>query len=212
VLLLDEPFGALDAQVRKDLRRWLRRLHDELHITSVFVTHDQEEAMEVSDRVVVMNRGRIEQVGAPSTIYDEPASPFVYEFVGQVNAFPARIANGWADVGGTRIPAAGFADAQDAAAVAYIRPHEIAVAESESGAEGQFAVEVQNCTISGPIMRLETRIALTGEILQIELSRSKSPWRELAPGKRLFARPTNPRLFAAPADQLAGHTTKASRP
>src|SRR6202012_1331286 len=88
VLLLDEPFGALDARVRKELRRWLRRLHDELKITGVFVTHDQEEALEVADRVVVMNQGRIEQVGSPTEIYDHPATPFVYQFLGNVNALP----------------------------------------------------------------------------------------------------------------------------
>jgi len=87
VLLLDEPFGALDAKVRKELRRWLRRLHDEMHVTSVFVTHDQEEAMEVADRVVVMNQGKIEQQGAPSEVYDHPATPFVLQFLGDVNLF-----------------------------------------------------------------------------------------------------------------------------
>jgi sulfate/thiosulfate transport system ATP-binding protein len=85
VLLLDEPFGALDAKVRKELRRWLRRLHDEVHVTSVFVTHDQEEAMEVADRIVVMNQGRIEQVGTPDEVYDHPATPFVLQFLGDVN-------------------------------------------------------------------------------------------------------------------------------
>src|SRR5207244_10113074 len=89
VLLLDEPFGALDAQVRKELRRWLRRLHDEIHITSVFVTHDQEEALEVADRVVVMNHGRIEQIGTPDEVYEHPATPFVLEFLGHVNRLPA---------------------------------------------------------------------------------------------------------------------------
>ena len=89
MLLLDEPFGALDAKVRKELRRWLRRLHDEIHVTSVFVTHDQEEALEVADRVVVMNHGRIEQVGTPDEVYDHPANPFVYGFLGNVNAFTA---------------------------------------------------------------------------------------------------------------------------
>jgi sulfate transport system ATP-binding protein len=207
VLLLDEPFGALDAQVRKDLRRWLRRLHDELHITSVFVTHDQEEAMEVSDRVVVMNRGRIEQVGAPSAIYDEPASPFVYEFVGQVNAFPAHIADGWATVGNTRLPAPDFLHLQDTAAIAYIRPHEIAVSNSPSANDGELAVEVEDCMIAGPIMRLDTRLTGTGEALQIELPRSRNGWQMLAPGHRLFARPTNPRLFVAPAGTAnGGHT------
>src|SRR5882672_8712435 len=87
VLLLDEPFGALDAKVRKELRRWLRRLHDEMHVTSVFVTHDQEEAMEVADRVVVMHDGKIEQQGAPDEVYDNPATPFVLQFLGDVNLF-----------------------------------------------------------------------------------------------------------------------------
>ncbi len=91
VLLLDEPFGALDAKVRKELRRWLRRLHDELHVTSIFVTHDQEEALEAADRVVVMNRGRVEQVGTPAEVYARPASPFVYDFLGDVNLFHARV-------------------------------------------------------------------------------------------------------------------------
>ncbi len=91
VLLLDEPFGALDAKVRKELRRWLRRLHDEMHVTSVFVTHDQEEALEVADRVVVMNEGRIEQVGTPDEVYDQPATPFVLQFLGDVNLFHGRL-------------------------------------------------------------------------------------------------------------------------
>jgi len=106
VLLLDEPFGALDAKVRKELRRWLRRLHDEVHVTSVFVTHDQEEAMEVADRVVVMNRGRIEQQGAPDQVYDHPATPFVLQFLGDVNLFHGRLDQA----------------AQD---VSYVRPHEL---------------------------------------------------------------------------------------
>ena len=91
MLLLDEPFGALDAKVRKELRRWLRRLHDEMHVTSVFVTHDQEEALEVADRVVVMNEGRIEQVGTPDEVFDQPATPFVMDFLGNVNVFHGRL-------------------------------------------------------------------------------------------------------------------------
>ncbi|MEN9246264.1 MAG: sulfate ABC transporter ATP-binding protein, partial [Thermostichales cyanobacterium SRBZ-1_bins_19] len=90
VLLLDEPFGALDAKVRKELRAWLRRLHDEMHVTTVFVTHDQEEAMEVSDQIVVMNHGRIEQVGSPAEVYDHPATPFVMSFIGPVNVLSAH--------------------------------------------------------------------------------------------------------------------------
>lgn len=91
VLLLDEPFGALDAKVRKDLRAWLRHLHDEVHVTTVFVTHDQEEAMEVSDEIVVMNKGRVEQIGKPAEIYDQPATPFVMSFIGPVNVLHGSI-------------------------------------------------------------------------------------------------------------------------
>jgi sulfate transport system ATP-binding protein len=94
VLLLDEPFGALDAKVRKELRRWLRQLHDEIHVTSVFVTHDQEEALEVSDRVVVINRGKVEQIGTPESVYDHPATPFVANFLGSVNLFHGRVEDG----------------------------------------------------------------------------------------------------------------------
>src|SRR5450631_3799609 len=112
VLLLDEPFGALDAKVRKELRRWLRRLHDEMHITSVFVTHDQDEAMEVADRVVVMNQGRIEQDGAPDEVYDHPASPFVLQFLGDVNLFHGRFGHA---PGGMTQPDE----------VSYVRPHEL---------------------------------------------------------------------------------------
>jgi len=201
VLLLDEPFGALDAQVRKDLRRWLRRLHDELHVTSVFVTHDQEEAMEVSDRVVVMNRGRIEQVGPPAEIYDDPVSPFVYEFVGQVNAFEARISRGLAAVEGARIEAPGLAGLDSAKAVAYIRPHEIAVSLQPSGKGDDIAVRVEGCAVAGPTLRLDTRVLASGALLQIELPRSASPHQGLTPGQFLFARPLNPRLFTVNDDQ-----------
>src|SRR5204862_7815983 len=109
VLLLDEPFGALDAKVRKELRRWLRRLHDEVHVTSVFVTHDQEEAMEVADRIVVMNHGRIEQDGPPDEVYDHPATPFVLQLLGDVNLFHGRFDRA----------SGGESD------VSYVRPHEL---------------------------------------------------------------------------------------
>jgi len=122
VLLLDEPFGALDAQVRKELRRWLRRMHDEMNITSVFVTHDQDEAMEVADRVVVLNRGRVEQVGTPDEVYDRPATPFVLKFLGDVNLFRGHFhavhAPGQQAEGTT-------ADEN----TVYVRPHEIEVVD-----------------------------------------------------------------------------------
>ena len=98
---MDEPFGALDAKVRQELRRWLRKLHDEIHVTSVFVTHDQDEALEVSDRVAILRDGKIEQIGTPEEIYDHPASPFVYDFLGNVNLFSGRVKDGAMVIGGT---------------------------------------------------------------------------------------------------------------
>src|SRR6185295_13285757 len=124
VLLLDEPFGALDANVRKELRRWLRRLHDELHVTSIFVTHDQEEAMEVSSRIVLMNKGVIEQVGTPEEVYEHPHNPFVSRFLGDVNIFHGRVEQGWLDLDGWRVPAPPQTRHGDQLA-AYVRPHDV---------------------------------------------------------------------------------------
>jgi sulfate transport system ATP-binding protein len=134
VLLLDEPFGALDAKVRKELRRWLRRLHDDLQVTSVFVTHDQEEALEVADRVVVMNHGRIEQAGAPDDVYAHPANAFVYGFLGTVNRFHGRHVDGTFSGAGLQVPVPG--SVQDGSAVAFARPHDLDVARWSPGADG----------------------------------------------------------------------------
>ena len=133
MLLLDEPFGALDAKVRKELRRWLRRLHDEMHITSVFVTHDQEEALEVADRVVIMNKGGVEQIGTPEDVYDHPATPFVYHFLGNVNLFHGRIHEGRARLGDFDIEAPEHAEAQDIPAVGYVRPYDIELSATAMG-------------------------------------------------------------------------------
>lgn len=162
VLLLDEPFGALDAKVRKELRRWLRRLHDEMHITSVFVTHDQEEAMEVADRIVVMNQGRIEQQGTPDQVYDHPATPFVLQFLGDVNLFHGR----------DHAPGSVAASANAVAdAVSYVRPHEIQVlAHAE---EGSLPVSLVHTLTVGPNTRLEfKRQDGQGEV-DVELTRSE---------------------------------------
>ncbi|HEY6008475.1 MAG TPA: sulfate ABC transporter ATP-binding protein, partial [Geobacteraceae bacterium] len=132
VLLLDEPFGALDAKVRVDLRRWLRRLHDEIHVTSVFVTHDQEEALEVADRVVVMNRGRVEQEGTPEEVYDRPATPFVFDFLGKVNLFHGRVHEGHASLGGMELASPEHAGAADSPAVGYVRSHDLELERSPS--------------------------------------------------------------------------------
>ncbi len=156
VLLLDEPFGALDAQVRKELRRWLRRLHDEMHVTSVFVTHDQDEAMEVADRVVVLNKGRVEQSGSPEEVYDRPATPFVLKFLGDVNLFRGHF-DGPAD-----------SASKD---VVYVRPHEIDVlGVSEAGT---LPVAFSQALTVGPRTRLEFRRLDDGSFIDVEMSRTR---------------------------------------
>ena len=154
VLLLDEPFGALDAKVRKELRRWLRRLHDDLHVTSIFVTHDQEEALEVADRVVLMNAGKIEQIGSPQEVWDHPASPFVYGFLGDVNLFHGRAHEGEIQLDGMKLDAPEHSSAQNAKAFAYVRPHDFEVERYAPGAEGIVAM-LDRAIVIGPIARLE---------------------------------------------------------
>ena len=176
VLLLDEPFGALDARVRQELRRWLRRLHDEVHVTSVFVTHDQEEALEVADRVVVMNRGRIEQIGAPAEIYDHPASPFVFEFLGQVNRLPSP-----------------HPDGTDT----FARPHDFAVARAP--AASSLAGRFVHGSAIGPVARLEFALEPSALTVNVELPRER--FRELAlrPGDIAYLTPIRLHQFATPA-------------
>ena len=164
VLLLDEPFGALDAKVRKELRRWLRRLHDDLHVTSIFVTHDQEEALEVSDRVVLMNAGKVEQIGSPQEVWDHPASPFVYGFLGDVNLFHGRAHEGEMHIGedhhSLRLATPEHHDAQDAKAFAYVRPHDLEVQRYTAGLNSAelprgIVAKLTRAIVVGPIARLE---------------------------------------------------------
>ena len=154
MLLLDEPFGALDARVRKELRRWLRRLHDEVHVTSVFVTHDQEEAMEVADRIVVMNQGRIEQDGPPDEVYDRPATPFVLQFLGDVNVFHGRL---------------GSAAGKDGE-ITFVRPHELDVVPA--AAPGTVEATLVQALTVGPNTRLEFRRSADQSFVDVEMSRS----------------------------------------
>ena len=185
VLLLDEPFGALDTKVRKELRRWLRRLHDEMHISSVFVTHDQEEALEVADRVVVMNKGRIEQVGSPDEVYSNPASPFVYQFLGNVNVFHSRVHGAWAEVARDDVPAG-----QEA--VAFIRPHDIdidTVATPES-----LEAKVSYVQTIGPLVRVE--VIHQGELVEVELTRERQQVLGLTAGQQVWLKPRQVKVFA----------------
>ena len=190
VLLLDEPFGALDTKVRKELRRWLRRLHDEMHISSVFVTHDQEEALEVADRVVVMNHGKIEQIGSPDAVYSNPASPFVYQFLGNVNVFHSRVHGDWAEIGrasGSK-PEAGNV-------VAFVRPHDIEI--ENAPVEGGFESLVQEVHAIGPMVRVE--LAHGPELVEVELTRERASTLILGKGQRVWLRPRQVKVFQAAA-------------
>jgi len=188
VLLLDEPFGALDAKVRKELRRWLRRLHDELHVASVFVTHDQEEALEVADRVAIMNRGQFEQIGTPGEVYENPANEFVYEFLGDVTLFHGRTENG--------------------ATTGYVRPYELEVTPWQEHNDHAVAAVIRFIAAAGPTVRLELEREDTGQPLEAEISRER--YRELQPrtGDRVAVTARTLRVF--PGTQKNSHSSMGS--
>jgi len=166
VLLLDEPFGALDARVRKDLRRWLRKLHDELHVTSVFVTHDQEEALELADRVVVMNRGRIEQVGTTDELYERPATPFIFDFLGDANVLPAEVRGRSVFLPGAEQPIAIDSIHPSGSADVYVRPGDLRLAEPGGAGVDVIIESVQR---TGPIVRVSAEMRAERTPLAIEL-------------------------------------------
>ncbi len=205
VLLLDEPFGALDAKVRKELRRWLRRLHEEVHVTSVFVTHDQEEALEVSDRVVIMNEGRVEQTGTPEEVYENPATPFVYGFLGDVNLFHGRIDRGRVKVGGSELEAPEWAEARDQAGVAYVRTYDVELTPSSSGISSIEAM-VRHIRAFGPVVRLELDRVEDGSSIEAHIARAQYERLGLTKGQRVFVSPTSVRVFARPSDPGTART------
>jgi sulfate transport system ATP-binding protein len=194
VLLLDEPFGALDAKVRKELRRWLRRLHEEVHVTTVFVTHDQEEAMEVADLIVVMNEGRIEQVGHPEAVYERPATPFVYGFLGNVNLFHGRVAGGRASVEGGEWDVPDWEAGATPEAVAYVRTYEVELTKVPNGRPAIEAT-LRHVRRFGPMVRLELDRVDDGQVIEAEISRSRFEELGLARGDRVYVQPKSARLF-----------------
>ena len=214
VLLLDEPFGALDAKVRKELRRWLRRLHDELHVTSIFVTHDQEEALEVADRVVVINQGKIEQVGTPQEVWDNPASPFVYGFLGDVNLFQGRAHDGSVKFAtGLELASTEAQGANDAQAWAYIRPHELDVSRPAAGVTrvaGGLLAQLDRAIVVGPVARLELIAQQAPEVahnhaseklIEAHISAHEFHTLGLREGETLLVTPRRAKVFV---DQGAG--------
>ncbi|QEA12372.1 sulfate/molybdate ABC transporter ATP-binding protein [Comamonas flocculans] len=199
VLLLDEPFGALDAKVRKELRRWLRRLHDELQVTSIFVTHDQEEALEVADEVVIMHKGRVEQRGAPQAVYDEPATAFVCGFLGHMNLFHGRVQGGQLRSGSMHFALPAGQGSPDASGTAYVRPHEIEIEPCEPQRrprhDSELRVSLHRAQALGPLAQLELTREDTQEIIEVVMP-SKEFDRIRARGCQHFiARPQNSRVF-----------------
>jgi sulfate/thiosulfate transport system ATP-binding protein len=180
VLLLDEPFGALDAKVRKDLRAWLRRLHDEVHVTTVFVTHDQEEAMEVSDEIVVMNKGKVEQVGSPAQIYDHPASAFVMSFIGPVNVLPSS---------SRMFEKNGFESVHPEI---FLRPQDILVETSPS--DSSVAARVSRIIHLGWEVQAELTLD-DGQVVMAHLSRERFDELLLKPQQRVFVKPKEAKAF-----------------
>jgi sulfate transport system ATP-binding protein len=199
VLLLDEPFGALDAKVRQELRHWLRTLHQELHVTSIFVTHDQEEAMELADRVVVMNRGRIEQIGPTDELYERPASPFVFDFLGESNVLPADLSGRSVFFPGSSEPVPTSHIHPSGPVDVYVRPGDLRIAEP-----GHPGVDVRVLAVqrTGPIVRATAETVADGVKLAIELPHLHYDVPRFVPGAavrlRLMQFSIYPRL-AAPA-------------
>ena len=194
VLLLDEPFGALDAKVRQELRTWLRRLHDEIHTTSVLVTHDQEEAFEVADRVVVMNQGRIEQQGSPAEIFQRPANPFVMDFLGNVNVFQGRVQNGKAHIGSMWLDYPEYPHADPRPATLYMRPHELDIARRRNGVPAMEA-SVRRINSAGSYARVGLAAKEHDGDIQVDLSLDRFQQLQLSLGDTVFVSPKKVRAF-----------------
>ncbi len=194
VLLLDEPFGALDAKVRQELRQWLRRLHDEIHVTSVFVTHDQEEAFEVADRVVIMNRGTIEQVGSPADIFEHPANPFVMDFLGNVNVFHGHVQDGRAKLGTIEVAYPEYTDQESRAATAFIRSHELEILKVKNG-RPSLEAKVTHINPARPVVKVRVYSETFGVLLNVDVSWDRFADLRLAPGDVVWVSPRQMRVF-----------------
>jgi sulfate transport system ATP-binding protein len=194
VLLLDEPFGALDSKVRQNLRSWLRKLHSELKITSVLVTHDQDEALDVADRVVIMNKARIEQVGAPDEVFHQPATPFVMEFLGQVNVFHCRLRDGKAIAGAMELDYPEYVADREQPAVLYTRPHEVEVHRQSANNAG-IAAKVGRVNAAGSSAKINL-VAGDGTPLQVDMSLQQLADFGLQPGDDVYVVPKKSRIFA----------------
>jgi sulfate transport system ATP-binding protein len=194
VLLLDEPFGALDAKVRQELRHWLRRFHEEIKVTTVFVTHDQEEAFEVADRVVVMRGGRIEQAGAPQEVFDRPANPFVMDFLGNVNVFHGRVESGKMHLGGLEVAYPDYPHREARAATAYVRPHELEI-ERSPGNGSSLSAKVLQINPAGSVAKVRLASPDFGVELNVEVNLDRYAELALEVGETVHVAPRRFRVF-----------------
>jgi len=193
VLLLDEPFGALDAKVRQELRKWLRRLHNEIHVTTIFVTHDQEEALEVADKIVVMNKGKIEQIGTPDEVYNSPANQFVYEFIGSVNIFHCRMHDGVAEIGEAVLEQSSHQSGVGSA-VGYIRPHDIEISR-QYDTLSSIKATINHIHPLGSLIRIELKRGDNAELIEAEIGREKFINLDLKLGEVVFVNLRNIKIF-----------------
>ena len=199
VMLLDEPFGALDAKVRAELRDWLRRLHDQLHVTSIFVTHDQEEAFEVADRVVVLNKGKVEQVGAPIDVFERPANEFVMDFLGNVNKLPVRFEGGRALLGETstvELPAKLFGPNENGRSDAYIRPHELDISRTAEGGNCLLG-KVVHINPAGSVVKVRLLAEDFGLMINVDITPDRYRALALKPNETVFVTPKTAKIFEA---------------
>ncbi|RYL90951.1 sulfate/molybdate ABC transporter ATP-binding protein [Sporolactobacillus sp. THM19-2] len=193
ILLLDEPFGALDAKVRKELRFWLRHLHESVRVTSIFVTHDQEEAFEVADRVVIIRDGKIEQIGTPEDVYEYPANPFVYDFIGSANRFEGKITHGKFIDGAFETEVPEYAD-HESGGLGFVRPHHFIIEKNRSGKQS-IPGTVKHIHAAGPTIRIEVERSDTHDFLNIELNREEFAALELHAGQPTYIRPKKVQVF-----------------
>ena len=203
VLLLDEPFGALDARVRKDLRRWLRQLHEQTGYTTVFVTHDQEEALELADRVVVMNKGRIEQVGTTNAVYEQPATPFVFDFLGNTNVLPGEARGREIYIAGQDSPLLADTTPAGGAVDVYVRPGDLRLADSNTPG---FNALIRSTQRTGPILRAEAQLE-SGQLIEIEVPHLHHDTQTLRVGESVRLRLNQFSVFPASARHTASLPT-----
>ncbi|WP_153721844.1 sulfate/molybdate ABC transporter ATP-binding protein [Sporosarcina cascadiensis] len=194
ILLLDEPFGALDAKVRKELRRWLRRLHDEVAVTTIFVTHDQEEALDVADRIVILNDGKIIQEGSPDEVYHHPNSPFVYNFLGDVNLFKGRLEKGKLHQGVCEWEINGDIVSQSETAVGFVRPHDISISRDHA-LKDSVPAWITYIQAFGKSVRIELKRQDSEEYLEAELSREQFTELRLQIKELVFVKPNQLHVF-----------------